>query len=119
MTRTIFPGRPVHSLLRYVYGAHKCHIACGTEEEAPVGRAASKHCGPAVYFGDIEIWKNEQYRDKGQRGADEDALHNVRSNGSRMGCMEEIPSRCKNKHCDNHGNDYVKQETPVHRYMMV
>jgi hypothetical protein len=41
--------------------------------------------------GDIEIRENEQYRDKGQRGADEDALHNVRGNGSRMGYMEERP----------------------------
>ena len=91
MTRAIFAGRPVHRLLRYVYGAHECHVACGTQEEAAAGLAASKHCGPAVYLGDIEIRDNEQYRDKGEPSADEDALHNVRSDGSRMGYVEENP----------------------------
>ena len=91
MTLAIFAGRPVHRLLRYVYRAHECHVACSTPEEAAAGLAASKHGGPAVYLGDIELRDDEQYRDKGQRGADEDALHNVRSNGSRMSYMEEHP----------------------------
>src|SRR5215471_15428118 len=115
MPRAIFAGRPVHRLLRYVYGAHKSHVACGTQEEAAAELAASKHGGPAVYLGDIKLWENEQCGDKGQRGSDEDALHNVRSNGSRVGYMEENPQRSKKERYDDYGNDDVKQDGAVHR----
>jgi hypothetical protein len=80
VARAIFGRRPIHRLLRYVYG-RKFVGARGFEQHAIAGLAASENGSPAVDRRDIGVHENLG-RDERQHAADNDALHHVRDDGS-------------------------------------
>ena len=105
--------RPVHRLLRYVYGLEIIGTR-GAQKDAIARLAASENGGPAVDFRDIGVEENVG-RDEREHGANNDALHHVRSNGSRTGWIPNS-HRAKYERPDKKGADHISEDGAVHRY---
>jgi hypothetical protein len=54
-------------------------------------------------------------REERQHAANNDALHHVRDNGSRMGSIQNS-RRAKYERPDNKGADYISKDGAVYRY---
>ena len=80
LARAIYGCRPVHRLLRYVYG-RKSVGARGFEQHAIAKLAASENGGPAVDRRDLGV-HDDLGRDESQHAANDDSLHDIRDDGS-------------------------------------
>ena len=76
VARAIYARRPIHRLLRYVYGAGKYLVARGSQQHTVAGHAASVHGDPAVDLRGFGTPENPG-RDKRQHGTDNDALYDA------------------------------------------
>src|SRR5215472_3371692 len=81
LARAICSRRPVHRLLRHVNWARKYQGARASQQSAIAGLTASVHGGPAVDLRHIGV-REDLERDECQHAANDDALHDVRCDGS-------------------------------------
>src|SRR5215472_1978676 len=81
LARAIYSRRPVHRLLRHVNWARKCQGARASQQSAIAGLTASVHGGPAVDLRHIGV-REDLERDECQHATNDDALHDVRCDGS-------------------------------------
>src|SRR5580692_12354134 len=76
VARAIFARRPIHGLFRYVYWARKYLGACGSEQHAVTGHAASEKGDPTVDLRGLNPRDNLR-RHETQNAAQDNSLDDV------------------------------------------